>query len=122
MSESVLLLQIQALCDGLLCAPRTRLVSLDLSYTQMDHVGMAKLGAVIQAGRLTLLETLHLSRNVNLTDKAVFVLAEGSYPAGEECTATSSHADDGSSRGGDGSWGGGAANHGLSQLPPNRVD
>ena len=67
---------IAALCDGLLCAPRTRLVSLDLSYTQMDHVGMAKLGAVIQAGRLTLLETLHLSRNVNLTDKAVFVLAE----------------------------------------------
>lgn len=64
---------VTSLCNGLLSAPRTRLLSLDLDYTQMGHLGMAALGAVIQAGRLTLLETLNLSRNHAMTDAAVFV-------------------------------------------------
>jgi len=66
---------IVALCNGLLSAPCTRLASLDLSGTLMDHLGMATLGDVIRARRLTRLETLQLTHNVNMTDKSVFILA-----------------------------------------------
>ena len=62
------------MCNGLLSAPRTRLASLDLSGTLMDHLGMAMLGDVIRARRLTRLETLQLTHSDNMTDKSVFIL------------------------------------------------
>lgn len=67
---------VTVLSNGLLSASRTRLTSLDLIDTQVDHLGMAALGAVIEGRRFSRLETLTLSYNRTLSDKAIFVFVK----------------------------------------------
>lgn len=63
------------LTNWLLSAPRTRLVSLNLSCVEMGLVGMNAVEAVILGGAFSELEDFDLSYNTSLSDQAVLVLA-----------------------------------------------
>lgn len=67
---------VAVLARGLLAAPRTRLVALDLHAVGKGDRGVAALTDVIRAGRLDQLMYLALGGNDAVTDRGVSMLAQ----------------------------------------------
>lgn len=69
---------------GLLDAPRTRLVELNLYEVGISNEGMTALASLVRAGRLDRLEELHLGQNVKVSDSGICALARAIDDAGKD--------------------------------------